>query len=98
MYQGKYLRSDSLTYKKWLGVELTENNYRMLYVPKGFAHGYITLEDNTEVIYPVSEFYTAEAERGIRWDDPAFNIVWPTEPAIIFPKDRSWSNFDEEYV
>ena len=84
------VRSDSPTYGKWIGVELSEKNYRMLYVPEGFAHGFITLEDETEVTYQVSEFYTPGAEQGIRWDDPAFSIEWPLEPKVISEKDKSW--------
>ena len=84
------VRSDSPTYGKWIGVELSEKNYRMLYVPEGFAHGFITLEDETEVTYQVSEFYTPGAEQGIRWDDPAFSIEWPLDPKIISEKDKSW--------
>ena len=83
------LRPDSETYKQWIGVELTADNYRMLYVPEGFAHGYITLEDNTDVTYQVTAFYEASAERGHRWDDPAFNIQWPLAPQLISEKDRN---------
>lgn len=89
------MRSDSPTYMQWIGVELTENNHRLLYVPERFAHGYLTLEDDTEVIYQVSEFYMAGAEQGIRWDDPAFNIDWPLEPKIISEKDKSWLDYKE---
>lgn len=89
------VRSDSSTYGEWIGVELTEQNYRILYVPAGFAHGFITLEDDTEVTYQVSEFYTPGAEQGIRWDDPAFNIQWPVEPKIISEKDRSWIEYKD---
>lgn len=81
------LRKDSPTYKQWVGVELTQDNYRMLYVPEDFAHGFITLEDNSEVTYLVTEFYTPGAEAGIRWNDPAFNIQWPLEPSVISEKD-----------
>jgi len=88
------LRSDSPTFKQWIGVELTADNYRMLYVPEGFAHGYITLEDNTDVTYQVTQFYTPGAERGYRWDDPAFNIQWPIEPVIISEKDRAHAPFE----
>lgn len=88
------LRSDSLTYGKWIGIELTEDNYKMLYVPEGFAHGYQTLEDNTEVSYHVSQFYCPESERGIRWDDPAFGIKWPPiRDLVISDKDRNWPDF-----
>jgi dTDP-4-dehydrorhamnose 3,5-epimerase len=87
------VRPDSSTYMQWIGVELTEQNYRMLYVPEGFAHGFITLEDETEVTYQVSEFYTPGAEKGIRWDDKSFNIDWPAEPNIISEKDKTWPDF-----
>jgi dTDP-4-dehydrorhamnose 3,5-epimerase len=88
------LRQDSPTYKQWLGVELTEDNRRMLYVPEGFAHGYQTLVDDTEVFYPVSQFYTPGAERGMRWDDPAFAVEWPvTENLTVSEKDKSWPEY-----
>ncbi|PAU94012.1 dTDP-4-dehydrorhamnose 3,5-epimerase [Aliifodinibius salipaludis] len=87
------VRPDSSTYMQWIGVELTEQNYRMLYIPEGFAHGFITLEDETEVTYQVSEFYTPGAEKGIRWDDQSFNIDWPADPKIMSEKDKSWSDF-----
>ena len=89
------VRPDSSTYGEWIGVELTKQNYRMLYVPEGFAHGFITLEDDTEVTYQVSEFYTPGAEQGIRWDDPAFNIEWPLEPKVISEKDKIWPDYKE---
>lgn len=87
------VRPDSSTYMEWLGVELTDENYRMLFVPEGFAHGFITLEDDTQVTYQVSEFYTPGAERGIRWNDEAFNIDWPAEPDIISEKDSGWPDY-----
>lgn len=87
------LRKDSPTYTKWIGVELKEDSYRMLFVPEGFAHGFITLEDNTEVIYQVSQFYTPGAENGLRWNDPSFNIKWPIEPVIISEKDKQHSDY-----
>lgn len=87
------LRPDSETYKQWLGVELSADNYKMLFVPEGFAHGYMTLEDKTEVTYQVSEFYTPGAEKGIRWNDPAFNIQWPLEPVVISEKDKAHPDF-----
>lgn len=83
------LRKDSPTYKQWFGVELTQDNYKMLYVPEDFAHGFITLEDNTEVCYLVTQFYTPGAEAGIRWNDPSFDIQWPIEPQVITEKDKS---------
>ena len=88
------LRSESPTYMQWLGVELTADNHKMLYVPEGFAHGYQSLADNTEVFYPVSQFYTPGSERGVRWNDPAFGIEWPvTQNAILSEKDKSWPDF-----
>jgi dTDP-4-dehydrorhamnose 3,5-epimerase len=88
------LREGSPSYGRWFGVELTAQARNMLLVPRGTAHGYQTLEDDTEIIYLVSEFYTAGAERGIRWNDPAFDIQWPLkENLIISDKDRSWPDF-----
>lgn len=82
------LRPDSATYGRWLGVELDQRNRRMLYVPKGFAHGYQTLEDETEVFYQVSEPYHPGSERGVRWNDPAIAIAWPVPVTEISSKDR----------
>ena len=88
------IRKSSPTYMKWIGVELREDNPRMLYVPEGFAHGYQTLEDKTEVTYQVSSFYTPNSEGGIRWNDPAFNITWPdTDVRVISEKDQNWSDY-----
>jgi len=88
------LRSVSSSYKQWIGIELTADNYRMLYVPEGFAHGYQTLYDDTEVFYQVSQYYNPEFERGVRWNDPAFGIQWPvTQAAVISDKDENWSDF-----
>jgi dTDP-4-dehydrorhamnose 3,5-epimerase len=87
------LRPESKTFRQWIGVELTEENYRMLYVPERFAHGFQTLADRTEVTYHVSAFYTPQAEQGIRYNDPAFNIRWPLEIEVISHKDRNWPDF-----
>lgn len=87
------LRAASLTCGQWLGVELTEDNYKMVYVPEGFAHGFQTLADNAEVTYQVSQFYTPEAERGIRYNDPAFGIEWPAKVEVISSKDASWPDY-----
>jgi dTDP-4-dehydrorhamnose 3,5-epimerase len=88
------LRPASMTYKEWCSVELTEDNYKMFYVPKGLAHGYLTLSDNAEVCYNVSQYYSSAAERGVRFDDPAFKIEWPGSGArIISEKDRSWPDY-----
>ncbi|MEZ5317509.1 MAG: dTDP-4-dehydrorhamnose 3,5-epimerase [Vicinamibacterales bacterium] len=87
------LRPGSPTYRRWTGVTLSADNRRMLYVPEGCAHGYLTLEDGAEVVYPVTHVYTPEAEGGIRWNDPAFGIEWPIAPEVISPKDQAWPDF-----
>jgi dTDP-4-dehydrorhamnose 3,5-epimerase len=88
------LRPESPTFMRWIAVELTAENRRMLYVPEGFAHGYQTLADGTETFYQVSEAYEPSAERGVRWDDPAFGIQWPdAERRIISAKDRAWTDY-----
>ncbi len=89
------LRSDSPSYKRWIGLELTATNYRMLYVPSDFAHGFITLEDNTEVAYLISESYTPGAGAGLRWNDPQFSIAWPRAVEVISDKDAGWPDFVE---
>jgi dTDP-4-dehydrorhamnose 3,5-epimerase len=88
------LRSGSQTYMRWIGIELTDENRRALYVPKGFAHGYQTLVDDTEIFYQVSEFYSPEFEDGVRWNDPAFGIRWP-DPAtpLLSSKDAAWPDY-----
>jgi dTDP-4-dehydrorhamnose 3,5-epimerase len=86
------LRSDSPTFKQWLGVELTAANHRSLYIPEGFAHGFQTLDDNSEVFYYMFEFYRPESARGVRWDDPAFAIKWPyAKRRIITENDLAYS-------
>jgi dTDP-4-dehydrorhamnose 3,5-epimerase len=88
------IRPDSKTYGAWFGAELTAANRRMMFVPCGCAHGYLTLESDSEVFYLVSEFYESAAEKGIRWDDPTFNVKWPiTENLIISDKDKGWPDF-----
>ncbi len=88
------LRRNSPTFGRSFGAELTDENRRMMYVPKGFAHGYVTLTDNVEVIYLVDEFHAPELERGIRWDDPNFDLMWPIPPIVVSDKDRHHPNFD----
>jgi dTDP-4-dehydrorhamnose 3,5-epimerase len=88
------LRKDSPTYKRWFGAELTADNFTMLYVPENFGHGFLTLTDNTEVTYQVSEFYTPGAERGIRYNDPAIGIHWPQTVQVISEKDAGWPDYD----
>jgi dTDP-4-dehydrorhamnose 3,5-epimerase len=88
------VRPDSPTYLRWFGVELSAENRRALYIPSGCAHGYQTLVDESEVMYPVSCVYTPSAERGIRWDDPVFAIAWPAADARrLSPKDERWPDF-----
>ncbi|MFZ0470132.1 MAG: dTDP-4-dehydrorhamnose 3,5-epimerase [Thiogranum sp.] len=91
------MRPGSDSYLGWTGVELTDDNHRMLYVPEGFAHGYVTLQDNSELFYQVSQFYTPEAEGGVRWNDPAVGIQWPdVGELLISDKDRAWPMLDVE--
>lgn len=88
------IRPDSSTYKQWIGVELSAANRTMLYVPRGFAHGYVTLVDNAEVFYQVTEFYAPGVERGIRWNDPEFSILWPNAASLVISeKDKTWPDF-----
>jgi dTDP-4-dehydrorhamnose 3,5-epimerase len=85
------LRGGSPTRNEWLGVELSAGTERMTYVPKGFAQGYQTLEDETEVLYQMSHHYVPEAARGVRWNDPAFGIEWPAaEQRLISERDQAW--------
>lgn len=87
------IRPGSATFGQWVGVELTADNRKALYVPEMFAHGYQTLEDNSEVTYQVSEFYTPSASRGYRYDDPGFGIGWPLPVDEISPRDAAWEPF-----
>ena len=87
------VRRDSSTFGKHFSVELSEDNYRQIYIPKGFAHGFLTLTDNSEVAYLVSEFYTPGKEKGIRWNDPFFNIDWPTKQPSMSQKDAEYEDF-----
>jgi dTDP-4-dehydrorhamnose 3,5-epimerase len=87
------LRPDSVTFKKWTAVELSSENRRMFYIPGGFAHGFLTLQDNTEIFYQMSEFYAPAYARGVRWNDPAFGILWPTDIAVISDQDQNYPNF-----
>lgn len=87
------IRPESETYLEWIGVELTAASCRMLYIPEGFAHGFITLMDNTAVHYVVTAPYTPEAEGGIRFDDPVFSVDWPIPPAVVSEKDLKHKPF-----
>jgi dTDP-4-dehydrorhamnose 3,5-epimerase len=88
------LRAGSPTFGQSFGAELSAENRRMMYVPKGFAHGFLTLVDNTEAFYFVDEFYSPEHERCIRYDDPKFELRWPQAPIVISDKDKSQTDFD----
>lgn len=87
------LRPDSPTYKRHFGLALTAENRTMLYVPEGFAHGFLTLEDATEAFYQITEFYAPDDQRGFRWDDPAMAIGWPEKPKFISERDRTYPDF-----
>lgn len=84
------LRPESLTYLQWVGIELTSANHKMVYIPEGFAHGYQTLEDETEVTYQVSQFYFPDFERGLRYDDAGIGIDWPLIVKVMSDKDKRW--------
>ena len=92
------LRADSPTFLKHAGVVLAAQEHTMIYVPEGFAHGFITLEDDTEVFYQMSEFYAPGFARGFLWNDPAFAIVWPAQPLVISERDTGYPNFSLEYL
>ena len=82
------IRRTSATRTQWIGVELNDRNRNMLYVPEGFAHGFLTLENDTEVFYQMSEFYSPDHARTIRWNDPLFNVNWPSRPRVMSTKDE----------
>lgn len=84
------LRENSPTYGRWVAVELSEDNKKMFLIPKGFAHGFQSLTDNSEILYFISEFYSPEYESGVRWNDPFFNIKWPIKNPILSEKDKNW--------
>ncbi len=92
------LRPDSPTFCEHQGVLLSAENYRMLYIPEGFAHGFLTLEDHSNVFYLMSEFYAPDCARGFRWNDPAFNISWPDTPRIISERDAGYPDFSMELL
>jgi dTDP-4-dehydrorhamnose 3,5-epimerase len=87
------LRSQSPTFKRWVAVTLTAENRSMVYVPKGCAHGFLTLQHETEVFYQMSEVYNAESARGVRWNDPTFGIAWPEKVEVISDRDRNYPDF-----
>lgn len=88
------LRKGSPYYRKWVGRELSESNRRLLYIPPGFAHGFYTLSDIADVVYKQTDYYSPEHERGIRWDDPALAIQWPSKTPVLSPKDAKYPFID----
>lgn len=88
------LRPASATFKNWIAVVVTARERNMVYVPEGCAHGFLTLENDTEVFYQISEFYHPESARGVRWDDPAFRIHWPQNVEVISERDRAYPAFE----
>ena len=91
------LRPNSPTYRQWVAVELSGENFRLLYIPEGFAHGFQTLQDNTVVFYQMSESYHPESSRGLRWDDPVFGIKWPISVKSISTRDRTYPSFQAHH-
>lgn len=87
------LRPDSPTFKRWFGAELTAESGLMLYAPAGTAHGYLTLSDDTELVYMTNKMYAPDAARGVRFDDPAFGVAWPGAARVISKPDQSWPLF-----
>lgn len=87
------IRPHSPTYARWFGIVLSAENRTSLYVPEGFAHGFLTLQDDVEVFYQISEFYSAEHARGFRWNDPHFGIEWPLPIEVISERDRTYADF-----
>jgi len=89
------LRAGSPTQGQWVSAELTEQNGQALYVPSGFAHGFLTLADDTDVVYQMGDVFRPETARGLRWNDPLFAVVWPREPAVISARDASYPDFQQ---
>ena len=87
------LRPDSATFKQWLGVKLSVDDYKLVYVPRDFAQGFQSLEDNSEITYLTSEIYTPSAEAGIRYNDPSIGVEWPLQVSMISDKDINWPDF-----
>jgi dTDP-4-dehydrorhamnose 3,5-epimerase len=90
------LRPRSPTFCRWVGAELSASNHKMLYIPEGCAHGFLTLEDHAEVFYQISESFAPQSARGVRWDDPAFGIAWPGPVRVISERDRTYPDFAQE--
>ena len=87
------LRPDSPSYRNWFSLELAPAMRRMLFIPEGCAHGFLTLEDDSDVLYLMGHGYVPDAQRGVRWDDPAFGIGWPAPPRLLSPRDAAFPDF-----
>lgn len=90
------LRRGSATFKEWVGAELTAENRRMMYIPEGFAHGFLTLQERSEIFYQMSTFYVPASSRGVRWNDPSFEIHWPIDVSVISERDAHYPDFLEQ--
>jgi len=90
------LREQSPTFKQWFATVLSAENRHSVYIPEGCAHGFMTLKDGSEVLYQMSEFYHPELGRGVRWNDPAFQIVWPADVEVISERDRTYPDFESK--
>ena len=88
------LRRDSPTYRRWFGIELSPALRRMIFIPEGCAHGFLTLEPSSDVFYVMGHPFVPEAGRGVRWNDPAFGIAWPAPPRVISPRDESYPDHE----
>ena len=88
------MRPGSPTHRRWVGVELSAQNQRALFIPEGVAHGFLTLEPDTDVLYQISPAYEAGHEQGVRWDDPAFGIAWPAAPKLLSPRDAAYPDYE----
>jgi dTDP-4-dehydrorhamnose 3,5-epimerase len=88
------LRPDSPSCRGWFGIELAPELRRMVIIPEGCAHGFLTLQDDSDVLYLMGQSYAPEAQRGVRWDDPAFGIAWPAKPSLMSPRDGSFPDFE----
>jgi len=91
------MRPNSPTFGQSFGAELSADNRNMMYCPKGFAHGFLTLTEDAEALYFTDEFYAPDYERGVRWDDPRFGLKWPAQPEVLSDKDRTWRSFDKAW-
>jgi dTDP-4-dehydrorhamnose 3,5-epimerase len=90
------LRPASATYRRWFGAELSAANRAAMFIPAGFAHGFLTLEDHSDVLYQMTEAYVPGLAAGVRWNDPSFGIAWPIEPVIVSARDRDYPDFRPE--